>query len=110
MSGRKRVRLGAAALAVLCAALLCGCATIHRWTHRQPSPGCHEPPFTGNSDTRPGLKVPEGLSAPDTTGAIKIPPLSAAEAPRGKKDPCLDMPPDYGPESTGVPPPRRPPP
>jgi hypothetical protein len=109
LSGRVRVRLGAAALALLCAAQLGGCATIHRWTHRQPSPGCHEQPFTGTADTRSGLKVPEGLSAPDTTGAIKIPPVTAAEAPRGKNDPCLDMPPDYGPESTGAPP-RRPPP
>lgn len=109
MNGSARVRLGAAALAAMCASLLCGCATIHRWTNRQPAPGCHEPAFTGSADTRPGLKVPEGLSAPDTTGAIKIPPLSEAEAPRGKNDPCLDMPPNYGTEPTGAPPPPRPP-
>jgi hypothetical protein len=103
------VRLRAAALAAVCAALLCGCATIHRWTHREPAPGCHEPAFNGNADTHAGLKVPEGLSAPDTTGAIKVPQLNDPEAPRGKNAPCLDMPPDYGTEPTGAPPPRRPP-
>jgi hypothetical protein len=97
------------ALAALCASLLSGCAAIHRMTHREPAPGCHERPFTGDADTRPPLKVPQGLSAPDTTGSVKVPPLSGAEAPRGKNDPCLDMPPSYGTEPTGAPPPRRPP-
>jgi uncharacterized lipoprotein len=103
------VRFRATALAAVCAALLCGCATIHRWTHRQPAPGCHEAPFNGNADARAPLKVPEGLSAPDTTGAIKIPAVNDPDAPRGKNDPCLDMPPNYGNEPTGAPPPRRPP-
>ena len=103
------MRIGAIVLAAACASLASGCATVHRWTHREPKAGCHEPPFTGNSDTRTPLKVPEGLSAPDTTGSVKIPPLSSAEAARGKNDPCLDMPPNYGSEPSGAPPPRRPP-
>ena len=109
MSYALRPNLRAAALAAACMALLCGCATIHRWTHREPSLGCHEPPFKGNSDARPPLKVPEGLSAPDTTGAIKIPALSGAEAPRAKNDPCLDIPPNYGTEPAGPPTPKIPP-
>lgn len=74
-----------------------------------PSPGCHEPPFNGDANTRPPLKVPEGLSAPDTTGAVKVPPLTEPDVPRGKNAPCLDIPPSYGTEPTGVPPTHRPP-
>lgn len=74
-----------------------------------PRPGCHEPAFNGNSDTRAPLKVPEGLSAPDTTGSVKIPALNQPDVSRGKDAPCLDMPPSYGTEPTGAPPPQRPP-
>jgi hypothetical protein len=104
-----RRRFESAVLAAVCATLLCSCATLHRWTHRTPAPGCHEPAFNGNSDTRAPLKVPEGLSAPDTTGAVKIPALNEPEARRGKNDPCLDMPPNYGTEPTGAAPSHRPP-
>ena len=95
--------------AVLCASLLLGgCATIHRWMNRPAAVGCHEAPFNGEADTRPALKVPQGLSAPDTTGAIKIPQLNEPEQPRPRNAPCLDIPPSYGSEPTGMPPPRRP--
>jgi hypothetical protein len=100
-----RVSSAVAALPVgLCViVLLSGCTTIHNFFNRQPSVGCREAPFNGNADTRPPLKVPEGLSAPDTTAVIKVPPLNEAEQPRAKSAPCLDIPPSYGSEPTGLP-------
>jgi hypothetical protein len=104
---RVRSALAALPLAVCTLMLVAGCTTIHNWFHHQPSPGCHEVPFTGNADTRPPLRVPAGLSAPDTTGAIKIPQLNEPDSPRAHDAPCLDMPPAYGSQPTGLPP-RRP--
>jgi hypothetical protein len=100
-----RVPGAVAALPVAACALLLvtGCHTLHNWFHRKPSPGCHEAPFTGDTDTRPSLKVPEGLSAPDTTAAIKVPQLNEPEQVRAHDAPCLDMPPDYGSQPTGLP-------
>ena len=89
-----RARGPSSALLVLSVALLLpGCALFHH--HRNPN-ACYEPPFTGDTATRAPLKVPEGLSAPDTAGAVKVPALTVAAAPRPKNAPCLDMPPPYG--------------
>jgi hypothetical protein len=106
------MRCGKGRLAVLpvvlgASLLLCSCATIHRWMNSPASAGCSEAPFNGNADTRAPLKVPEGLSAPDTTGAVKIPALNEPDRPRLKSAACLDIPPSYGSEPTGLPP-RRP--
>jgi uncharacterized lipoprotein len=46
----------------------------------------------------PPLKAPPDLQAPDTRGALRIPPLAAPERPRGKDEPCLDAPPPFDPK------------
>jgi len=56
---------------------------------------CREPEVPAAANRAP-LKVPAGLDAPDTRNAVRVPELGAAEAPRGKTDPCLSQPPSYG--------------
>jgi hypothetical protein len=85
---------------LICAAmlpLLAGCTLYDRVFHRTPknAASCHEKPFAGNADSRPPLKVPEGLSAPDTRNAVKIPALGAADRERPKTEPCLALPPQF---------------
>jgi hypothetical protein len=80
------------------------------WSHRHGAPvGCTETPFTGSDLDEPPLKVPEGLNAPDTRNAIKVPPLNTPDTPRPKSDPCLDQPPSFAtapavPKGTAPPP------
>jgi hypothetical protein len=50
--------------------------------------------------TIPPLRVPVGLEAPDTTGALRIPELNEPERPRKEDEPCLDTPPSYFPDRT----------
>jgi hypothetical protein len=85
---------------LICAAmlpLLSGCTLYNRVFHRsaKTAASCHERPFAGNADSRPPLKVPEGLSAPDTRNAVKIPDLGAADRERPKTEPCLALPPQF---------------
>jgi uncharacterized lipoprotein len=109
VSGRRYLRGSLVVGLALCTVLLSGCGWLHRWTYRESrNRGCHEQPFEGNADTHAPLQVPSGLSAPDTTGAIKVPQLAQPNQPRSRDAPCLDMPPSYGSEPTGLPPPRRP--
>ena len=57
---------------------------------------CHEPPKYAGAEAGEPLKIPEGLDAPDTTQALRIPELNTPEPPpRSKKDPCLDEPPAF---------------
>ena len=90
-----RARLGA--LFVCCAMLpqLTGCSFYNRVFHRHRTTGCTEKPFAQNTDTRPLLKVPAGLSAADTRNAIKIPDLNTPERVRSKTEPCLAQPPSF---------------
>jgi hypothetical protein len=79
-----------------CALLLPGCTLYNRVFHRHRNPqACRERPFIGNTDSRPPLQVPEGMSAPDTRNAIKIPPLPAAPVDRSGTEPCLAQPPPF---------------
>lgn len=80
---------------LVCAAvnLLSGCVFFQR-RHRH-SIGCTEHPFAGNSESRGPLKMPEGLTPPDTRNGVKIPELKVAEHVRPKSQPCLDIPPSY---------------
>lgn len=58
----------------------------------------------------PPLKAPEGLEAPNTRNALKVPPLNTPERVRAKTEPCLDMPPPYSATKTApVPVPATPP-
>lgn len=62
----------------------------------------------------PPLKAPEGLDAPNTRNALKVPPLNTPERVRGRDEPCLDTPPPFStnraptPGSNPVPPPAKP--
>jgi hypothetical protein len=92
---RSRARIGA--LLLCCAALpaLSGCSLWNRVFHRSKNAACTEKPFALNTDSRPPLKIPDGMSAPDTRTGIKIPDLTAAERVRAKTEPCLSRPPNY---------------
>jgi hypothetical protein len=96
---RLPVRVAPGAL-LICAALLpllVGCTLYDRMFHRTPknAANCHEKPFAGNAESRPQLKVPEGLSAPDTRNSVKIPELATADRERPKTEPCLALPPPF---------------
>jgi hypothetical protein len=94
---RPRAALGALLVCAVTLPMLCGCTLFNRVFHRNGKvfTGCTERPFAGNTDSRPPLKVPEGLSAPDTRSAVKIPVLSAPDRPRAKTEPCLAQPPNF---------------
>ena len=64
---------------------------------------CNKPQVYANADDVPPLRIPGGLDAPNTRGALKIPELNEVEAPRAKGDPCLDMPPRYSPNARLLP-------
>ncbi|MGH8143522.1 MAG: hypothetical protein ACREU2_13525 [Steroidobacteraceae bacterium] len=87
-----RAGIGALLTCLSAAVLLSGCSIFHR--HRNGS-GCHEQQVITDARSRPPLKVPPGLSAPDRTAQIAIPTLAAPEQPRPKDAPCLDQPPKY---------------
>jgi hypothetical protein len=91
-----RARLGA--LLLCCAALptLSGCSIWNRVFHRYTGVNCSDKPFSLNTQNHAVLKVPEGMSAPDTRNAIRIPDLSDhPERVRAKSEPCLAEPPNY---------------
>jgi hypothetical protein len=91
-----RAGLGALLSCALLLPLLPGCTLYNRVFHRNRDPAtCRERPFIGNTDSRPPLTVPEGMSAPDTRNAIKIPQLPAAPADPSKTEPCLAQPPPF---------------
>jgi hypothetical protein len=85
------------ALLVCCAVLplLSSCSFYNRVFHRDRAHGCGEKPFAQNTQTRPALTVPEGMSAPDTRNSIKIPVLDTPERVRTKAEPCLAQPPSF---------------
>jgi hypothetical protein len=87
------------------AALLPGCALFHR---HGPVIGCHEPKFSSNTDSRPPLQVPVGMSAPDTHNAVHIPALNEPEPSRPLSAPCLSFPPSFAVPETRGPPVRSP--
>jgi hypothetical protein len=93
---RPRAALGALLVCAATLPLLCGCGLFRAFHHRgRTATGCSERPFAGNADSRPPLKVPEGLSAPDTRNAVKIPELGTADRGLLKTEPCLAQPPNF---------------
>ncbi len=54
---------------------------------------CNNPAAYSGAKEIPPLKMPVGLDGPDTTQALKIPPLDEPEVPRGADAPCLEDPP-----------------
>jgi hypothetical protein len=93
----RRARAAVCALCLSCCALplLSGCSVYNSLFHRSHDHGCSEKPFSGNTESVPGLVVPEGLSPPDTRNGIKIPTLNEPERVRAKNEPCLAQPPSY---------------
>lgn len=59
-------------------------------------------PYQGSVEIPP-LKVPEGVDAPNTRAALKIPPAQAAKKPRDPSR-CLADPPPYVPKAPPQPP------
>jgi hypothetical protein len=86
------VRAVVGALVICCTTTsLSGCFLFHR--HKDES--CREKAFAQNTDNHPPLKVPAGMSAPDTRSAIQVPQLDTPERVRAKSEPCLSRPPNY---------------
>jgi uncharacterized lipoprotein len=90
--------------ALLCAGAALALAGCHRGLLREHA--CNKPQLYESAGNIPPLKVPPGVDAPDTHGALKIPPLNEpAPPPRSLTAPCLDEPPSY---TTPAPPPAKP--
>ena len=95
---RPRAAFGALLVCAVMLPLLCGCTLWQRVFHRGGSKnfvGCTEHPFAGNGESRAKLKVPEGMSAPDTRNAVNIPALNTPDPYTGKTEPCLAQPPNF---------------
>jgi hypothetical protein len=92
-----RATLGALLICAVSLPLLSGCALYNRVFHHggNDAATCHERPFAANTESRPTLTVPEGLSAPDTRNAVKIPTLNAPPRAQSKSEPCLALPPKF---------------
>ena len=82
-------RVVAVTLAVAGSLVLGGCAS---WRDN-----CHAPQAYQSAEGVPSLQVPEGLSAPQNRGALKIPEVGDTARKRGPGDPCLDEPPSFFP-------------
>jgi hypothetical protein len=59
---------------------------------------CHAPQEYQKATSVAPLKAPEGLAAPSTKGALKIPDVAATARARTKGEPCLDEPPSFYPD------------
>jgi uncharacterized lipoprotein len=76
------------------ATLLSGC---YQHIINRLNPDCHVKQEYQQATQVAALKVPEGLDAPNTQGALVIPSVELAPPPPGPKDACLDLPPKYVP-------------
>ncbi len=77
----------AVALSMLCV-LAAGCRVFRT--------SCNEPAAYQAAQTGAPLKIPPGLQTPDTTQALKIPPLKEPKPPpRQGSDNCLEAPPPF---------------
>jgi uncharacterized lipoprotein len=55
---------------------------------------CAETPAYAGAKELPPLRVPEGIDAPDTGNALKVPAVAVPEKPIDGR--CIDIPPSYG--------------
>jgi hypothetical protein len=60
-----------------------------------PSASCAKPGVYTQAESVAPLRIPAGLDAPDTRGALRVPDLNEPEAPRAPDAPCLDQPPKF---------------
>lgn len=56
---------------------------------------CAKPGIYTVAQSAPPLRIPAGLDAPDTRGALRVPELNEPEVPMPKVSPCLDQPPKF---------------
>lgn len=56
---------------------------------------CAKPGIYTEAQSVPPLRIPAGLEAPDTRGALKIPELNEPEVPLPTSAPCIDSPPKF---------------
>ena len=56
---------------------------------------CEDVPAYAGAMDLPRLVVPEGVDAPDTRNALRIPAVTVPEKPQGGR--CIDVPPSYYP-------------
>lgn len=75
-------------LALLSIVMLTGCFSS------SPDKRCAKPKEYQQSTSLPGLKIPEGLEAPDRSTAMAVPSAPPADK-AGVISGCLDRPPDY---------------
>jgi hypothetical protein len=71
-----------------------------------PGGNCAKPGLYTQAQSIAPLRIPAGLDAPDTRGALRVPDLNEPEAPRTANSPCLDLPPRYSNSARLEPPPR----
>ena len=62
---------------------------------------CEEAPGYAGARELPPLRVPEGMSAPDTRNALRIPEVTAPARPADGR--CIDAPPDFYPQQPTAP-------
>ena len=77
-------------LALIAMLALAGCAAF-----RPTFENCDETPAYAGAKELPPLKVPEGVAAPDTRNALKVPEVTVPEKPLSGR--CIDAPPSYSP-------------
>lgn len=56
---------------------------------------CARPGIYTEAESIPPLRIPAGLDALDTRGALRLPELNEPPPPRPPGSPCLDEPPRY---------------
>lgn len=66
---------------------------------------CNKPQVYEQARDNAPLRIPAGLDALNTRGALRIPELHEPEAPRKLSDACLDEPPKYSATARLLPPP-----
>jgi uncharacterized lipoprotein len=76
-------------LALIALLALAGCGAF-----RPTFEDCDETPAYAGAKELPPLRVPEGVDAPDTRNALKVPAVTVPEKPLDGR--CIDAPPSYG--------------
>jgi len=60
---------------------------------------CAKPGVYAQAESIPPLRIPAGLQAPDTRGALHVPEVDGTPAPLPAGTTCLDQPPRYAPNA-----------
>ena len=76
-------------LALIALLALTGCGAF-----RPTYENCDETPAYAGAKELPPLRVPEGVDAPDTRNALRVPAVTVPEKPLDGR--CIDAPPSYG--------------